>query len=200
MNKGKIIFLNGVSSAGKSTLSRTIQKMINEPFHWLNVDNFMSFTDMSQHPAKYFEEGKDPVSLFPHIVKLYVDLGVNVIVDAAFVKWKGPQLFLAEETLTKCLELFHDYPLLYVHVTCPYKEVKRRHDERGDRSRGRKLELDYLDDDLVGDLDSIYDLTVNTFDDSSETCATKIIEAVELIEEKTAFKKLWQKIDTNKGA
>ena len=89
MNKGKIVFLNGVSSAGKSTFSKELQKHFEEPYHRLNVDEFMSFTDMSKHPAKYFEKGKDPVSLFPYVVKLYTDLGVNVIVDVAFMKWEG---------------------------------------------------------------------------------------------------------------
>lgn len=194
MKKGKIIFLNGVSSVGKSTLSRNIQHKLEEAYHYLNVDNFMAFTDMSKHPAKYFEKGKDPVSLFPHVVKLYADLGVNVIVDVAFMKWKGPQLFLAEESLDTCIEMFHDYPLTYVHVTCPYKEVKRRHDERGDRSRGRKLQLDYQDDDLVGDLDGIYDVTVNTYLDSQEACADQVINALNGDQVSQAFMTLWSQV------
>jgi len=189
MEKGKIIFLNGVSSTGKSTLSKSLQQRLSEPYHWLNVDNFMAFSDMNQNPATYFEEGKDPVSLFPHVVKLYSDLGVNVIADVAFMKWKGPRLFLAEETLEKCIEMLHDYPLVYVHVTCPYNELRRRHKERGDR--GRELNIDYSNQELVGDLDAVYDITVNTHNETKEECADKIIALQKYEDKITAFKTLW---------
>lgn len=193
MEKGKIIFLNGVSSTGKSTLSRSLQKQLDEPYHWLNVDNFMMFTDMSQHPAKYFEPGKDPVSIFPHVVKLYADLGINVIADVAFMKWQGPQLFLAEEALHQCIAMLHDYPLLYVHVTCPYKEVQRRHNTRGDRSKGKSLDIDYHEDDLVGDLSGLYDLTVNTHELTMAECVNRIIRASKHGSKSPSFLELWSK-------
>lgn len=187
MNKGKIIFLNGVSSAGKSTLSKTLQRKLTEPYHWLNVDNFITFTDMSQNPATYFQEGKDPVSLFPHVIKLYSDMGVNVIVDVAFMKWEHPKMFLAEETLEKCIEMLYKYPLLYVHVTCPYGELQRRHIERGDRG-GRALSYEFDKQTLVGDVDAVYDITVDTFNESNEECADKIISLMKNEENFNAFK------------
>lgn len=195
MEKGKIIFLNGVSSTGKSTLSKTLQQRLTEPYHWLNVDNFIEFTDMRQHPSTYFEEGKDPVSLFPHVVKLYSDMGVNVIADVAFMKWKGPRMFLAEETMEKCIEMLHDYPLAYVHVTCPYDEVRRRHEKRG--NRGRELKIEHSEQELVGDIDGIYDLTVDTLNETMEECADRIIALSKYQEKITAFKTLRQ-IQKNK--
>jgi len=93
-------------------LAKTLQLRLTEPYHWLNVDSFIAFTDMTKNPATNFQEGKDPVSLFPHIIKLYSDLGVNVIADAAFMNWLGPRLFLALQTLEKCINMLHEYPLL----------------------------------------------------------------------------------------
>lgn len=189
VEKGKIIFLNGVSSTGKSTLSKVLQKRLSQPYYWLNVDNFMEFTDMSQNPVTYFEKGKDPISLFPHVVKLYSDMGVNVIVDVAFMKWEGPIIFLAEETMDKCVDMLHDYPIMYVHVTCPFEEVKRRHDIRG--NRGGELKIEHVMTELVGDTDAIYDLTVDTFNESNEESADKIIDMLQREEKLDAFKTLW---------
>lgn len=189
MEKGKIIFLNGVSSTGKTTLAKSLQLRLTEPYHWLNVDTFITFTDMKHNPATYFEEGKDPVSLYPHIIKLYSDLGVNVIADAAFMKWQGPTLFLALETLEKCIEMLHEYPLLYVHVTCPLEELHRRHKERGDR--GSELNIKQSEHLLAGESHGIYDITVDTFQNTKEECADKIIELLEEPEKHTAFKTLW---------
>ena len=188
MKKGQIIFLNGVSSTGKSSLSRKLQERLSEPYHWLNVDEFISFTDMRKHPSTYFEKGKDPVSLFPHVVKLYSDMGVNVIADVAFMKWIGPRMFMAEETFTNCVEMLSDYPIMYVHVTCPYKEVRRRHEERG--NRGEELGLDYGDETLVGDTDGIYDLVVNTHSETLDECADRIIKKLASESEFNAFRKI----------
>ena len=165
MEKGKIIFLNGVASAGKTTLAKTLQAQLTEP---------------------YFQKGKDPVSLYPHILKFFSDLGVNVIADAAFTKGQGRNLFLALETLDKCIEILHEYPLLYVHVTCPLEEILRREKERG----SRKIEQSEHQPIEVNPYD-VYDITVDTFQNSREECAHKIIELLDEPEKHTAFKTLW---------
>lgn len=193
MKKGRIVFLNGVSSTGKSSLSKKIQECLSEPYHRLNVDEFITFADMKGHPSTYFERGKDPVSLFPHVIKLYSDMGVNVIVDVAFMKWFGPKIFMAEESLLKCIELLAEYPLLYVHVTCPFKEVSRRHKARG--NRGEELNFDFPEEALVGDLDGIYDLVVNTHSQSLDGCANQIIEALQSESNFKAFKALKAHVD-----
>jgi chloramphenicol 3-O phosphotransferase len=189
VEKGKIIFLNGVASAGKSTLSKTLQSRLTEPYYWLNVDEFISFSDVNpqeHNPMTYFEKGKDPVSLFPHIIKHFSDLGVNVIADAAFIRGKKRNLFLALETLDVCIDMLHEYPILYVHVTCPSEELHRREQERFNRNIGQS-------EDLQVELRSndIFDITVNTFQNTKEECADKIIDMLNYPEKHTAFKTLW---------
>ena len=189
MKKGKIILLNGLASSGKTTLSKTLQSRLNEPYYWLNVDELIRFSDANpqeHNPVTYFEKGKDPVSLFPHVIKLISDLGVNVIADAAFVKGKR-NLFLAEETLGTCIEMLHEYPILYVHVTCPPEEIHRREEARFNRS----IKKDKSDYEEVG-TQNIYDVTVDTFENTMEECADKIIEMLNVPEKHTAFKTLWE--------
>lgn len=41
------------------------------------------------NPETYFQDGKNPISLYPHVLKFFSDLGVNVIADAAFYKRTG---------------------------------------------------------------------------------------------------------------
>ena len=41
MSKGKIIFLNGVSSSGKTTVAKELQARLSEPYCWLSVDSFI---------------------------------------------------------------------------------------------------------------------------------------------------------------
>ena len=56
MQKGKIIFLNGVSSSGKTTPAKTLQARLPEPYYWLSVDTFMDMT-----PEKYMSNDDDEV-------------------------------------------------------------------------------------------------------------------------------------------
>lgn len=44
MKKGNIILLNGVSSAGKSTLTKAIQKKLDAPYYHICCDDFMNMT------------------------------------------------------------------------------------------------------------------------------------------------------------
>jgi chloramphenicol 3-O phosphotransferase len=189
MEKGKIIFLNGVASAGKTTLAKTLQSRLTEPYYWLNVDAFISFSaenPMEHNPMTYFQEGKDPISLYPHIIKLFSDLGVNVIADAAFTKGQGRNLFLALETLDKCIEMLNEYPVLYIHVTCPLEEILRREKERGSRKIEQNEHLP-IEINPYG----IYDITVDTFRNTTDECVDKIIELLKEPEKHTAFTTLW---------
>ena len=70
MRKGKIIYLEGVSGAGKTTLARTLQTRLPEPFFWLAGDMFWNIAP----PPNTFELAV----LFPKIesaiintIKLY---------------------------------------------------------------------------------------------------------------------------------
>lgn len=42
MSYGKLIFLNGASSSGKSTLARALQRCLDEPFWHVSSDQFVA--------------------------------------------------------------------------------------------------------------------------------------------------------------
>jgi len=176
MQKGKIIILNGVSSAGKTTLAKTLQERLNEPFWYLGGDVFI---DMM--PDKFFDDyavGK-AISHFHHAIKSFSDRGFNTIVDCLFeeIDW-----------LEECVGLLHDYSVLLVHVTCPLEELRRREKERGDRDIG----LAEAQIPLLNPKDNIYDITVDTHNNSPEECADKIIALLDNPDKFTAFKTLWE--------
>jgi len=178
MEKGKIVFLNGVSSAGKTTLAKTLQARLNEPFYLLAHDIFLEMV-----PDKYRNpDGKsvkaNAVSVMRHTVRIFSDMGLNVIIDDVLIK--------GFDWLDKYVELLHDYPVLFVHVTCPLEELRRREKERGDRDIGQGEEqLSILNPQ------NTYDITVDTFNNSREECADEIIKALNYPPKFTAFKALW---------
>jgi len=185
VEKGKIILLNGVSSSGKTTLAKSLQARLTEPFYWLAVDTFIDML-----PEKYNNPDKPgampvcvkAISITHHTIRFFSDMGVNVVVE---------HIFHHKNWVDECVELLREYPVLFVHVTCPVEELRRRERARGDRDIGRaeiQLQRSYSID--------TYDMTVNTFDNSVEECADRIVERLNSSDGSTAFKTLWTQIQS----
>ena len=182
MQKGKIIFLNGVSSSGKSTLAKTLQDRLSEPFYLLAND---IFTDDPVCPVKFVdmdanETYQKALTGMYHAVRAFSDAGINTIVDDVLLKEDG------YDRLKQCVELFHEYPALFVHVTCPVDELRRREEDRTDRWVGMG-ESQFA---ILTPQDT-YDITVDTYKDSKEDCADRVIEALNCPDRFSAFKILW---------
>jgi len=192
MTKGKIIFLNGTSSAGKSTLAKTLQERLNEPYYTIAADTFMGTGVM--RPDKFctkddkgFEFYLRTQSGMHNTIKMYSDLGLNVIVDHVLTNYvlqnRNPK------ALEECTQLLHNYPVMFVRVICPPEELRRREIERGDREIGHAERL--LPYVVPKD---IYDITVDTHNETKEKCADRIIEFLEQTESHTSFKNIWHEL------
>ena len=180
MEKGKIIILNGVSSAGKSTLARTLQDRLPEPFYILANDTFCDMSPVKFIEINVHETYNRALKGMYHTIKTFSDIGINVIIDDVFLK-EG------YDRLGECINLLHDYSVLFVQVTCPLEELSRREKERGDRGIGQgESQLAILDPQ------DTYDITVDTFNETTEECADKIIEMLSFPGNFSAFKTLWK--------
>jgi chloramphenicol 3-O phosphotransferase len=162
MNKGRIILLNGVSSSGKSSLSKELVKQLSDYFHY-SIDDFdMVIERMEDRENQHLI----PVSTeyyFHRTIAMFSDSGINLIVD---------QILHNEETKKDCYETLKDYPVLFVGVQCPLEELERRERDRGDRTIGQaKGQLEY-----VHQQNEHYDLVVDTYRDGLETNVKLIIE------------------------
>ena len=186
MEKGKIIFLNGVSSAGKTTLAKALQNKLSEPFYLLAND---TFCDMG--PEKFWDIDAGAtcdraLKGMYYSIKAFSDIGINVIVDDVLLKVDEN----GYDRLEECVKLLHDYSVLFVHVVCSdLEEQRRREKERGDRGIGQgEGQLSQLSPQ------DTYDITVDTSANTTEECADKIIEMLAYPEKFTAFKILWEEM------
>ena len=170
MKKGIIVILNGVSSSGKSTLAKIIQDRSAFPFYRLDIDDFilMAPEQFNDYDNKDFSVQYKFASKFFHVVKLYSDLGFDLIVPYMFFK--------NSESLLEFKELLCGYPLLIVNICCPVGELQRRENVRGNRKIGSAAEqLKLLETEFA---DSI---AVNNYEKTNENCADIIIsEAVKM--------------------
>ncbi|MCP1135267.1 chloramphenicol phosphotransferase CPT family protein [Paenibacillus polysaccharolyticus] len=190
MERGLIIFLNGTSSSGKTSIALEMKKQGEMPLHHLSVDQFFQnydhFIDTTypdMQPTREVEPGVMSDILFGPIgalyystIKLFSELGLNVIVDTVISD---------DKFFNDFYELLTDYPILFVGVHCSKEELTRREQSRGDREIG----LAHSQFDYIYAYDE-YDLEVNTEELSSASCAEKILSYMNSGQEYSAFKKL----------
>jgi len=165
MNRGKIIFLNGVSSSGKSTLAKELVKDIPNYFH-ISIDDFDIFIERMEDRENNRLIPVETGYFFHRTIAMFSDKGINLIVD-----------HILHDNLTKedFFEVLSNYPVLFVGVNCPIEELERREKVRGDRNIGQaKEQLEFVHKD------QIYDIEVDTFSESVEECSKKIIEALSI--------------------
>jgi len=178
-----IIFLNGPSSSGKTSLARAIQKNSNVPFLRIGIDTLI---DMM--PVDYWGDGPrsdqgfslcsktdedgvirttihmglygDKVSkTVPHMVKLLADFGHNVIVD---------EVLLGENYYGDILK---DHKVYYIGVMCDVKVMEEREKLRGNRCLGMAREQS----SLVHNSIKTYDMMVDTTHVTSENLAKNVL-------------------------
>ncbi|MBN2879975.1 MAG: AAA family ATPase [Clostridia bacterium] len=180
MNYGQIIVLNGTSSSGKSTLARTIQELSEERYYHLQLDTMCNM----MHP-KFFEKKDDFLISMNSAMKVMNPIifnlsgnGEYVIVDTVL---ENPGW------LKDCVEVLHDLPVTFVKVNCPPEELERREAARGDRMIGL-ARYQYEIMDFV----QHYDIEVNTYENTPEECAAKILHTVKSAKSGNAFSKIYE--------
>ncbi|MEC0179718.1 chemotaxis protein [Paenibacillus favisporus] len=190
MKQGLIVLLNGTSSAGKTSISMELTNQKEILFHHLSIDDFYhnyndfinnKFPDLK--PVRKLDDeviGQiifDPIiSMYYATIKLFSEMGLNVIVDTVIEndKW-----------FNDYLDVLFDYPTLFVGVICSKEELARREEIRGDRRIG----LAASQFDKVYSFNE-YDLEVNTEELSPTECAEKILSFMKSDQDYSAFKKL----------
>lgn len=125
---GKIILLNGPSSAGKSTLSKALQAILDDPYWHVSLDMFW-FMLPPQRPGTswYPEMGAHHVKAFSRSVGALTALGINVIAETGFLDASAVADFM------------NDVPgaeIVFVGVFCALDEIERREVGRDDRDVG----------------------------------------------------------------
>ncbi len=169
-----IILLNGTSSAGKTSIAKALQKIMEAPYLHVPID---SFGEMAPGPEKLGEPGSRQwqsvfnrvLSGFHHSLAALADAGSNLIVDHILVQGGEPQNWLEE-----CLDQIAPFNTYLVGVHCPLEELRRREMARGDRGLGL-AERQFSQVHQHG----VYDLEVDTSLLSAEECALQIKERVE---------------------
>jgi chloramphenicol 3-O phosphotransferase len=129
---GKIILLNGASSAGKSTLAAALQARLDEPFWHFSIDHLIAAGVL---PQSRIDSGEFPwprqrpqfFEGFHRCIPALAQAGNNLIVE---------HIVETEAWMCRLLTLLEGLDVFYVGVHCPLAELERRERARGNRRIG----------------------------------------------------------------
>lgn len=162
---GRIIFLNGTSSSGKSTLAKQLQASLADPYLHIEVDQFLGTL-----PEKFRDWSKPEnaravyklVSGMHRCVGMLAAAGNNLMVDTVLAN---------NDNLAECVFVLAHLRVTFVGVYCDIAEAERRESKRADRKPGLAREQT-----AHVHVHGIYDLKVDTAAESPEQAAARIVE------------------------
>ncbi len=211
MLKGRVILLNGPSSAGKSTLAETLKQMLTDPYVIESIDQYSDL--FTNYISAYQNTGQALGQSMSTGIKLPRDiirtpqpgmaLGFQMI--AGFhrmiaAKAKEGHLLIVDHVieqqrwLKEMVQLCEGVEVIFIGVHCSLEELERREIKRGDRYLGlsrRQLRNVHAH--------KIYDLEIDTTSNLPETCAAIIVEYLRLGEVPMAFAQLRKQFADDEG-
>ncbi len=165
MNKGRIIFLNGVTSSGKTSLVEALQES-EEPFFYVVAnDLFQEMVGESFLQRDYWKYLGEVILMMYHTARLYSDMGKNVLIDGILVE-REP----LRPHYEKLTEILKNNPLDVVEVYCPLEICRQRNLARGDRYENQSQEQSELMTQGI-----CYRMRVDTSLHTPQECARQIL-------------------------
>ena len=168
MMKGRVIFLNGVTSAGKTSIVEALQDREDVFFYVVANDLFQEMVGERWLRRDYWGELSRVVLMMYRTAKLISDEGYHVLIDGILVE--RPQF---GGHLKKLLDVMKDNPFDIVEVACPLEVCRARNIARGDRYETQSEEQAAL---MARDIP--YSLRVETDLHTPEACAEQIVNAL----------------------
>jgi chloramphenicol 3-O-phosphotransferase len=171
MAHGQVIFLNGVTSAGKTIIAKELQAQSDLPFLHMSNDMFQQMVGGKWLRADYCDALARVIAAMYHCANALSGQGQPVIIDGMLLELQNFIDLFRKTHLQFALDTLASAPLLLVEVYCPLKECARRSRARKDREKGQPEAQNRIMAQGVP-----YDLRVNTLANDAGICAKNILE------------------------
>ena len=168
MEKGKIVFLNGVTSAGKTSIVEALQERDDIFFYVVANDLFQEMVGDKYLRQNYWKYLSEVIIMMYHTARLFSDMGKDVLIDGILVEREE-----IKPHYRQLMEILRDNPLDIVEVYCPLDICRQRNIIRGDRYETQSEEQHAM---MAADIK--YSLKVDTSVYTSEECADIIVKTL----------------------
>ena len=168
MEKGRIIFLNGVTSSGKTSIVEALQERDDVFFYVVANDLFQEMVGEKYLRENYWKYLSEVIIMMYHTAKLYSDMGKHVLIDGILVEREE-----IRSHYRRLREILKENPLDIVEVYCPLEICRQRNIARGDRFETQSEEQHLLMAEGIS-----YSTRVDTSKFTPDQCAEMIVNAL----------------------
>jgi chloramphenicol 3-O phosphotransferase len=177
---GRVVFLNGASSSGKSSIAAALLERLDRPYFHMPVDGINAMRAdgwaVRLGEEEFTKVLERTVLGFHRAVAGMAAAGNHIVVD---------HVLREPEWLADCLRVFDGIEVVFVGVHCPLPELRRREHARGDRATGR---AEYHFSRVHAHRE--YDIECDTGRDTAAQCADQIVDHLRSGEPPRAFDRL----------
>lgn len=156
MNRGRIIFLNGLTSCGKTSAAGYMKALCDDVLYVVSNDIFHCMVDWRFFRRDYWKMVAHTITAQYYAARGMAEAGFTVVIDGMLLDLPAyrEQFGLSNAELVR--EIFRDLDVTYVDFRCPPEELRRRNVVRGDRGEFQsdeqaRLMTEVFDFDLVID-------------------------------------------------
>lgn len=133
---GKVIFLNGVTSCGKTTVAECVKAMCSEPVYVFSNDifhNMVSPRVYEKHESAFWHFVADTITAQYYAARGCVDAGFTVLIDGMLLDLPEYVERFGKHNIELVNGIFAGCDFTLIDLACPPDELRRRNIARGDR-------------------------------------------------------------------
>ena len=167
-NYGNIVFLNGLTSSGKTSIINELVARRTNMFFVLGFDLFEeTIPEWAADIQAYYANA---IIAMYCAARSFSEQGQDVIIDGLVMNISG-----LEEHYKILKEIFKGYPLKMVNIHCPLEICRQRNISRGDRNENQSLEQDKIAEKNIE-----YELCIDTSLHTIKDCADLLLANIPL--------------------
>ena len=166
MKKGKVVYLNGLTSTGKTSICKELSAREKYTYFVLGFDLFEeTIPEWSYTDERY---AKAIVAMY-HAARSFSEQGQDVIIDGLIMKLPG-----LENHYELIKQIFIGCPLKIINISCSMEILQQRNIARGDRRENQSLEQSKIVEENID-----FCFQIDSGIHSIRECADLLVKAID---------------------
>jgi len=133
MNSGRIIFLNGLTSCGKTSAAERMKELCSDVVYVVSNDIFHSMVDWRFFRNDFWKMVAHTITAQYYAARGMAEAGFSVVIDGMLLDLPDYREQFGQSNAELVRRIFSGLDITYVDFRCPLEELRRRNVARGDR-------------------------------------------------------------------
>ena len=140
MPTGRIFFLHGLTSTGKSTAARSLAELCPTPLFRSSNDTFHEMISGRFFARDYWREVARTIGAQYYAVRGMAEAGLDVVIDGMGLDLPEYEALFGLRHRELVKKIFAGLDVTFIRFDCPQEELRRRNLVRGDRGEFQSAE------------------------------------------------------------